>query len=80
MTNLERQLKFETIWAERHSVPLESMVQYRFKDQDGYRLPSMAAHYRTFCAALEMVVKPDEGARQDGFCDCNQGRLPCSCK
>lgn len=53
MTKEERQTKFEIIWADNHSVPVESMAKYRFDDRDSYRMPDMASHYRTFCAALE---------------------------
>lgn len=53
---MTRQESFEKHWAETHDVPVETMAQYRWKDQDGYRLPGMASHYRTFCAALDSVV------------------------
>lgn len=54
MTKEERQTKFEIIWADNHSVPVETMAQYRFEDRDSYRMPDMASHYRTFCAAVEV--------------------------
>lgn len=53
---MKRQESFERLWALRHDVPAESLVQYRFESRDGYRLPDMAAHYRTFCDTLESVV------------------------
>lgn len=52
---MNRQESFEKHWAQTHDVPVESMAQYRWKDQDGYRLPGMAAHYRTFCAAMDSI-------------------------
>lgn len=52
---MTKQERFEAMWADRHSVPVETMAKYRFKDADGYRLPGMAAHYRTFCAAWDMI-------------------------
>lgn len=51
----DRQDKFEILWALRHDVPAESLKQYRFETKEGYRLPEMAAHYRTFCAALDSL-------------------------
>lgn len=53
---MTRQERFEQIWSDFHAVPAESLVQYRWITQDGYRLPDMAAHYRTFCATLDSVV------------------------
>lgn len=52
---MTRKERFEQIWSDFHAVPAESLVQYRWINQDGYRLPDMAAHYRTFCAALDSV-------------------------
>ncbi len=52
----ERQARFERIWAEQHNVPAESLKPYRWITQDGYRLPDMAAHYRTFCLTLDSLV------------------------
>lgn len=52
-----RQVAFEANWAERHSVPPESLVQYRHRDQEGYNLPDMAKNFRSFCAALEWAAK-----------------------
>lgn len=51
---MTRQELFEAHWADVHAVPVEAMAQYRFSEKDGYRLPGMAAHYRTFCAALQL--------------------------
>lgn len=53
---MNRMQSFEQSWAARHGVPVESMVQYRFESREGYRLPDMAAHYRTYCDALDSVV------------------------
>jgi hypothetical protein len=52
---MTRQERFEAIWAREHAVTVESLQQYRWVTQDGYRLPDMAAHYRTFCHALDSV-------------------------
>lgn len=54
---MSRMESFEKIWAERHGVPLEAMAQYRFTTKEGYRLPDMASHYRTHCAALDMMLR-----------------------
>lgn len=51
---MTRQELFEAHWADVHAVPVETMAQYRFVEKEGYRLPGMAAHYRTFCAALDV--------------------------
>lgn len=53
---MSRQESFERHYAEQHDVPVESMAQYRWAEKDGYRLPAIAAHYRTFCAALDSVI------------------------
>jgi hypothetical protein len=53
---MTRQDRFEAIWADQHAVPAESLKQYRWITQDGYRLPDMAAHYRTFCNTLDSLV------------------------
>jgi hypothetical protein len=45
---------FETHWADVHDLPVETLAQYRHATKDGYRLPGMASHYRTFCAALQL--------------------------
>lgn len=52
---MNRMQSFEQSWAARHGVPVESMVQYRFESREGYRLPDMAAHYRTYCDALDSL-------------------------
>lgn len=49
----DRQLAFEQSWADRHDCLPESMAQYRHATVEGYRLPDMAANFRSFCAALE---------------------------
>lgn len=50
---MNRQESFEKHWAQTHDVPLETMARYRWKDQDGYRLPGMATAYRNFCAGWD---------------------------
>lgn len=50
--NIARMEKFEQLWAQRHDLPAESLAQYRFESREGYRLPELAAHYRTFCDVL----------------------------
>ena len=45
---------FEKIYASSHDLPLETFSQYRMGDT--YRLPGIASHWRTWCAALESVV------------------------
>lgn len=52
---MTRQERFEAIWAMQHAVPIESLIEHRWHTQDGYRLPDMAAHYRTFCNTLDSV-------------------------
>lgn len=47
---------FEMSWAERHDIPVESLEQYRHTTQDGYRLPGLASHYRTWCIAIEHAI------------------------
>lgn len=53
---MTRQERFERIWAAQHAVPPESLLQYRWITQEGYRLPAMAAHFRTFCETLDSLV------------------------
>lgn len=53
---MTRQERFEAIWAAQHFVPVESLPQHRWITQDGYRDPAMAAHYRTFCNALDSII------------------------
>lgn len=54
---MTRQEKFEAYYAPLHEVPASSLVQYRFKDQDGYSLPAIASAYRHFCGG--MAAEPD---------------------
>lgn len=60
---MTRQQAFEAIYAKQHDVPAESLVQYRFESKDGYSLPGIASHYRTYC----MVMDSEEiqGLRKD---------------
>lgn len=53
---MNRQQAFEAIYAKQHDVPAESLVQYRHKSKDGYNLPGIASHYRTYCDALDSIV------------------------
>lgn len=53
---MNRQQAFEAIYAKQHDVPAESLVQYRFESKDGYSLPMIASHYRTYCEALDSIV------------------------
>lgn len=53
---MTRQQAFEAIYAKQHDVPAESLVQYRFESKDGYSLPGIASHYRTYCDTLDSIV------------------------
>ena len=53
---MNRQQAFEAFEAKRHYVSAESLVQYRHKSKDGYNLPVMASHYRTYCQTLDSIV------------------------
>lgn len=65
---MSRQQAFEAIYAKQHDVPAESLVQYRHKSKDGYNLPGIASHYRTYCQTLDSIVvdlpDPYEGAKR----------------
>lgn len=81
---MNRQESFEKHWAETHDVPVESMAQYRWKDQDGYRLPGMATAYRNFCAGWEQGSKQKNSTITKEFKRCivcqkpgGHGGLPC---
>lgn len=50
------QQAFEAIYAKQHDVPAESLAQYRHKSKDGYNLPGIASHYRTYCDTLDSIV------------------------
>jgi len=52
-----RQDNFEILWSLRHDVPAESLKQYRFETKEGYRLPDMASHFRTYCDTLNTLTK-----------------------
>ena len=61
---MTRQELFEKHYADMHDLPVETMKQYRFASQDGYRLPGIAAAYRNFCAGWDAglrAVIPDIG-------------------
>ncbi|QHJ79378.1 MAG: hypothetical protein [Bacteriophage sp.] len=77
---MSRQQAFEAIYAKQHDVPAESLVQYRFESKDGYNLPGIASHYRTYCDTLDSIVvelPPSIGVAPIGgdgiqeFIDCN---------
>lgn len=53
---MSRQQAFEAIYAKQHDVPPESLVQYRFESKEGYKLPGIASHYRTYCDTLDSIV------------------------
>lgn len=56
---MNQQERFEAFYADQHGVEIESMTQYRL--EDAYRLPGIAAHYRTFKAAedlFELRINP----------------------
>lgn len=65
--NINRQQAFEAIYAKQHDVPAESLVQYRHKSKDGYNLPGIASHYRTYCDTLDSIVV--ELPTTQGCCD-----------
>ena len=67
---MSRQQAFEAIYAKQHDVPAESLVQYRHKSKDGYNLPGIASHYRTYCDTLDsIVVELPEGFTHHGIPD-----------
>lgn len=53
---MTRQEAFEVIYAKQREVPAESLVQYRHKSKDGYNLPQIASHYRTYCETIDSIV------------------------
>lgn len=58
---MNRQDIFEAHYASQHDIPAESLQQYRWVNQDGYRLPGISAAYRNFCAgwdACELEILP----------------------
>lgn len=54
--SMSRQQAFEAIYAKQHDVPAESLVQYRHKSKEGYNLPGITSHYRTYCETLDSIV------------------------
>lgn len=67
---MNRQQAFEAIYAKQHDVPAESLVQYRFESKEGYSLPGIASHYRTYCDTLDsIVVELPEGFTHHGISD-----------
>lgn len=63
---MNRMERFERIWSAQHAVPPESLLQYRWVTQEGYRLPAMAAHFRTFCETLDSLVIELPESRLEG--------------
>lgn len=51
---MNRRDSFEAAYAASHDLPIETFSQYRMGDT--YRLPGIASHWRTWCAALDSVV------------------------
>ena len=72
---MNRQQAFEAIYAKQHDVPAESLVQYRHKSKEGYSLPGIASHYRTYCEALDsiLVELPEKCEYADGQSDYAKG-------
>ncbi|MNQ26402.1 hypothetical protein D3C85_396400 [compost metagenome] len=62
---MNRQESFEKHYADQHAIPVESMIQYRWKDQDGYRLPGISAAYRNYCAGWDAVEAKNEREREE---------------
>ena len=60
---MSRQQAFESIYAKQHDVPAESLVQYRHKSKEGYNLPGIASHYRTYCEVMDS--EEIQGLRKD---------------
>lgn len=60
---MSRQQAFEAIYAKQHAVPAESLVQYRHKSKEGYNLPGIASHYRTYCEVMDS--EEIQGLRKD---------------
>lgn len=56
---MTRQEMFEKHWADMHDLPAETMQQYRWLHQDGYRLPGIAAAYRNFCAGWDACAEEE---------------------
>lgn len=75
---MNQQERFEAFYADQHGVEIESMTQYRLADT--YRLPGIAAHYRTFKSAEDALL-PDaeryrflrESESERGICILNVG-------
>lgn len=65
---MTRQESFEQHWAEQHGVPASTMAQYRWAEQDGYRLPGMAAAYRNYCAGWDALQAKNQ-KEQEEFLD-----------
>lgn len=75
---MNQQERFEAFYADQHGVEIESMTQYRLADT--YRLPGIAAHYRTFKAAEDALLPDAERYRflrdsdsERGICILNVG-------
>lgn len=53
--NIERMENFERYWAHRYGGSPEGLARHRFVSREGYGLPGMAAHYRTYCDTLDSL-------------------------
>lgn len=70
MTN--RQDGFEVLWSLRHDLTAGTLKQYRFDSREGYRLPDLASHFRTYCDTLDSAAYTAvdmTSAAADGFRD-----------
>lgn len=56
---MNQQERFEAFYADQHGVEIATMTQYRMGDT--YRLPGIAAHYRTFKAAEDGMAALKHG-------------------
>lgn len=81
---MSRQESFEQHYADQHDVPAETMIQYRWAEQDGYRLPGIAAAYRNYCAGWDAGAEQKNSTITQEFRRCmvckkpeGHGGLPC---
>ena len=75
---MNQQERFEAYYADQHDIDIEDVAGYRM--EDSYRLPGIAAHYRTFKAAEAGWLKDAERYRflresdsERGICILNVG-------
>ena len=50
------QQRFEAFFADQNDLPVETLAQYRFATEDGYRLPAMNRKYNYFKAGVCSVT------------------------